>query len=74
MMKYYYRVMPYGRLLFGGRGAVKGKDADNASVKQRLYRAMLNSFPSLSGIAMDYFLEWLGKCIVRQYAADFHRQ
>ena len=58
MMKYYYRVLPDGRLLFGGRGAVKGKDADNASEKQRLYRAMLNSFPSLSGIAMDYF--WSG--------------
>ena len=58
MMKYYYRVLPDGRLLFGGRGAVKGKDADNASEKQRLYRAMVKSFPSLSGIAMDYF--WSG--------------
>ena len=58
MMKYCYRVLPDGRLLFGGRGAVKGKDADNASEKQRLYRAMVKSFPSLSGIAMDYF--WSG--------------
>ena len=58
MMKYYYRVLPDGRLLFGGRGAVKGRDADNASEKQRLYRAMVKSFPSLSGIAMDYF--WSG--------------
>ncbi len=58
MMKYYYRVLPDGRLLFGGRGAVTGKDADNASQKQRLYRAMVKSFPALSGIAMDYF--WSG--------------
>ena len=58
MMKYYYRVLPDGRLLFGGRGAVQGKDANRASEKQRLYRAMLNSFPSLSGITMDYF--WSG--------------
>jgi len=58
MMKYYYRVLPDGRLLFGGRGAVKGKDASNASEKQRLYRAMIKSFPALTGIAMDYF--WSG--------------
>ncbi|MDY6977292.1 MAG: FAD-dependent oxidoreductase [Pseudomonadota bacterium] len=58
MMKYYYRVLPDGRLLFGGRGAVKGKDADKTSEKKRLYRAMVKSFPSLSGIAMDYF--WSG--------------
>ena len=58
MMKYYYRVLPDGRLLFGGRGAVKGKDADNATEKKRLYDAMVKSFPALKGIAMDYF--WSG--------------
>lgn len=58
IMKYYYRVLPDGRLLFGGRGAVKGKDADNAKEKQRLYNAMVKSFPALKGIAMDYF--WSG--------------
>ena len=58
MMKYYYRVLPDGRLLFGGRGAVKGKDADSAIEKQRLYNAMVKSFPALKGIAMDYF--WSG--------------
>ncbi|WP_394221547.1 NAD(P)/FAD-dependent oxidoreductase [Alteromonas gracilis] len=58
MMKYYYRVLPDGRLLFGGRGAVKGRDANNDSEKQRLYRAMTKSFPALAGIAMDYF--WSG--------------
>ena len=58
MMKYYYRVLPDGRLLFGGRGAVKGKDADNATEKKRLYDAMVKSFPALKGIVMDYF--WCG--------------
>ncbi|AGP78993.1 oxidoreductase [Alteromonas mediterranea 615] len=58
MMKYYYRVLPDGRLLFGGRGAVKGKDADNATEKKRLYDAMVKSFPALKGIVMDYF--WSG--------------
>ena len=58
MMKYYYRVLPDGRLLFGGRGAVTGKGADNSSERQRLYNAIVKSFPSLSGITMDYF--WSG--------------
>ena len=58
MMKYYYRVLPDGRLLFGGRGAVKGKDAKSVKEKQRLYNAMVKSFPFLSGITMDYF--WSG--------------
>ncbi|MEW9797128.1 NAD(P)/FAD-dependent oxidoreductase [Alteromonas sp. CYL-A6] len=58
MMKYYYRTLPDGRLLFGGRGAVTGKHASASSEKQRLMRAMLNSFPALNGISMDYF--WSG--------------
>ncbi|BFT31307.1 FAD-binding oxidoreductase [Alteromonas sp. D210916BOD_24] len=58
MMKYYYRVLPDGRLLFGGRGAVTGQHADKPQERQRLYRAMLKSFPALEGITMDYF--WSG--------------
>ena len=58
MMKYYYRVLPDGRLLFGGRGAVSAKGSDSNSEKQRLYNAMAKSFPALKGIAMDYF--WSG--------------
>lgn len=58
MMKYYYRVLPDGRLLFGGRGAVTGKKADSHAQRQRLYQAMLNTFPALKGIGMDYF--WSG--------------
>jgi glycine/D-amino acid oxidase-like deaminating enzyme len=58
MMKYYYRVLPDGRLLFGGRGAVSAKGSDSNSEKQRLYKAMVKSFPALKGIGMDYF--WSG--------------
>ena len=57
-MKYYYRVLLDGRLLFGGRGAVTGKDADNEKEKQRLFNAMAASFPSLRHIAVDHF--WSG--------------
>lgn len=58
MMKYYYRVLPDGRLLFGGRGAVAGKNAYSNSEKQRLYKAMLQSFPALKNIDVEYF--WSG--------------
>ncbi len=58
MMKYYYRVLPDGRLLFGGRGAVAGKNANSNSEKQRLYKAMLKSFPALENIDVEYF--WSG--------------
>ncbi|KXJ60199.1 MAG: oxidoreductase [Alteromonas sp. Nap_26] len=58
MMKYYYRVLPDGRLLFGGRGAVAGKNDDNLKEKNRLYQAMIKSFPALNGTKMEYF--WSG--------------
>ncbi|NMH59753.1 NAD(P)/FAD-dependent oxidoreductase [Alteromonas ponticola] len=58
MMKYYYRTLPDGRLLFGGRGAVTGKNADSPLSKQRLVNAMTASFPALNGISVDYF--WSG--------------
>jgi gamma-glutamylputrescine oxidase len=58
MMKYYYRVLPDGRLLFGGRGAVTGKNANNTNERKRLYMAMVDSFPTLNGIGMPYF--WSG--------------
>lgn len=58
MMKYYYRVLPDGRFLFGGRGAVTGKNANNTNERKRLYMAMVESFPALNGIGMPYF--WSG--------------
>ncbi|MCW8091706.1 NAD(P)/FAD-dependent oxidoreductase [Alteromonas sp. ASW11-130] len=58
MMKYYYRTLPDGRLLFGGRGAVAGKNADSPLAKNRLIDAMTASFPSLKHIDIDYF--WSG--------------
>ncbi len=58
MMKYYYRTLPDGRLLFGGRGAVTGKNADSPLSKQRLVDAMKVSFPALNNTDIDYF--WSG--------------
>lgn len=58
MMKYYYRVLPDGRVLFGGRGEVAGKGHDSLPARQRLYKALLSSFPALAGIGISHF--WSG--------------
>jgi len=58
LMKYYYRVLPDGRLLFGGRGAVTGQHADSQASRNRLYNGMCGAFPALKGIRQAYF--WSG--------------
>jgi len=57
-LKYYYRLLPDNRILFGGRGAVKGKNQDKAIYKQRLQAALGQCFPVLEKINIDYF--WSG--------------
>ncbi len=57
-LKYYYRLLPDNRILFGGRGAVAGKDAQAPIFKRRLFRAMTNCFPSLEESQIDY--NWTG--------------
>ncbi|WP_299496744.1 FAD-binding oxidoreductase [uncultured Shewanella sp.] len=58
ILKYYYRLLPDNRLLFGGRGAIYGKDAHKPQYLQRLHLAMLQCFPSLSSINIAY--NWTG--------------
>ncbi len=57
-LKYYYRVLPDNRLLFGGRGAIKGKDADSPIYKDALIRGLKQTFPLLGTIEPAYF--WSG--------------
>lgn len=57
-LKYYYRKLPDNRILFGGRGAITGKGADNAKYYQRLLSGLKASFPALSNITIDY--QWSG--------------
>ena len=57
-LKYYYRLLPDNRLLFGGRGAVWGKDAANPVYGERLKMALNKCFPSLSSKAIAY--NWTG--------------
>lgn len=51
---FYYRRLPDDRILFGGRSAVNGRDAENPIHRQRLLDALCRKFPVLNGIQVDY--------------------
>ena len=57
-LKYYYRLLPDKRLLFGGRGAIKGADANKNKYLKALQIGLEHTFPSLSDMAVDRF--WSG--------------
>jgi len=57
-LKYYYRLLPDNRILFGGRGAISGKDAKNPIYAARLLAELKSSFPELSALTIDY--NWIG--------------
>ena len=57
-LKYYYRKLPDNRILFGGRGAITGKEADNPYYAKRLLAVLKTSFPALKNLGYDY--AWSG--------------
>lgn len=57
-LKYYFRLLPDNRILFGGRGAVTGKNADTANSQQKLKQAFDLYFPTLTQLQTEYF--WSG--------------
>ncbi|WP_102794190.1 NAD(P)/FAD-dependent oxidoreductase [Bowmanella denitrificans] len=57
-LKYYYRLLPDNRILFGGRGAIQGKHANHPVYQARLLNALTDTLPALSGIKVAYF--WSG--------------
>lgn len=57
-LKYYYRLLPGNRILFGGRGAISGSDAKNPIYANRLLKELHRSFPTLSQVKIDY--NWHG--------------
>ncbi len=57
-LKYYFRKLPDNRILFGGRGAISGKDADDPYFANRLLKVLQRSFPPLNQINVDY--SWSG--------------
>lgn len=57
-LKYYYRKLPDNRILFGGRGAITGKGAEDPYYANRLLSVLKTSFPALVSIKYDY--AWSG--------------
>ncbi len=57
-LKYYYRKLPDNRILFGGRGAITGKSADDPFYAKRLLSVLKQSFPALHSINYQY--AWSG--------------
>jgi len=57
-LKYYYRKLPDNRILFGGRGAITGKKAEDPYYAQRLLAVLKTSFPALKNITYGY--AWSG--------------
>lgn len=58
LLKYYYRTLPDGRLLFGGRGEVTAREGEQERAKERLRRGLVNTFGQLANTPIDYF--WNG--------------
>ncbi|WP_412972263.1 NAD(P)/FAD-dependent oxidoreductase [Glaciecola sp. MF2-115] len=57
-LKYYYRILPDKRLLFGGRGAIKGKHANQIKYQNALKEGLLSTFPNLANVKISSF--WSG--------------
>lgn len=57
-LKYYYRKLPDNRILFGGRGAITGKGAEDPYYANRLLNVLKQSFPALKKI--NYQHAWAG--------------
>jgi taurine dehydrogenase large subunit len=65
----YYRRLPDDRILFGGRSAITGKDAENPQHRQNLHDALCRKFPVLAGIQVDY--NWGGWVAVSENSLPF---
>jgi len=57
-LKYYYRKLPDNRILFGGRGAITGKNATDPYYANRLLGVLKSNFPALTPLKYDY--AWSG--------------
>ncbi|WP_448566983.1 NAD(P)/FAD-dependent oxidoreductase [Thalassotalea ganghwensis] len=57
-LKYYYRKLPDNRILFGGRGAITGKSAEDPYYANRLLSVLKTSFPQLKELTIAY--AWSG--------------
>lgn len=66
---FYYRRLPDGRMLFGGRSAITGSEAEDPRHRKYLANAMTRKFPALAGIGIDYW--WGGWVAVSRNSLPF---
>jgi len=60
-LKYYFRLLPDNRLLFGGRGAIRGKEANSKQAQESLKKGLNATFPTLPDLHIDHFWSgWVG--------------
>lgn len=71
-LKYYYRVLPDNRLLFGGRGAVHGKNAGDLKYLDALKKGLLDTFPTLGDIGISHFWSGWVSVSIDDYPRIFH--
>ena len=57
-LKYYYRILPDNRLLFGGRGAISGAKAGDNRYCESLKLGLKETFPELQNLIISNF--WSG--------------
>ncbi|BDX05363.1 NAD(P)/FAD-dependent oxidoreductase [Planctobacterium marinum] len=57
-LKYYFRLLDDNRILFGGRGAVTGADANTQASQKKLKAAFDRYFPALTTLSTERF--WSG--------------
>ncbi|WP_420345468.1 NAD(P)/FAD-dependent oxidoreductase [Pelagibius sp.] len=66
---HYFRLLPDGRFLFGGRGGVSGSPAAAAQGEQRLRRAFERHFPFWREVETEFF--WRGLVCLSQPLVPF---
>jgi glycine/D-amino acid oxidase-like deaminating enzyme len=71
-MKYYYRLLPENRILFGGRGSVAGKDSDSEAAKTQLLDACRQTLHQVSGLYSEYFWSGWVNIAADQYPRIWH--
>jgi glycine/D-amino acid oxidase-like deaminating enzyme len=61
---HYFRLLPDGRFMFGGRGGISGHKPEEAMICRRLQREFGILFPAWQDVSFDYF--WSGLvCLCR---------
>jgi glycine/D-amino acid oxidase-like deaminating enzyme len=73
-LKFYYRVLPDKRLLFGGRGAVYGKKAGDKKYLEALKDGLLGTFPSLGDIEISHFWSGWVSVSIDDYPRIYHNK